>query len=464
MIDYFNMQNYKENNRIEAKLSLGGLPKSLWETYSAFANSLGGVLLLGVEEQKDKSLHVVNLPAPEQLIAEFKMLLNNPKKVSVNILSEQDITIEDVNGKRIVVIRVPRAQRYDKPVYIDGDPFTGTYRRNGEGDYRCTKAEVEAMLRDAMVQTPDMAVLEQMSLDVLDNDTLRRYREHVETLHTGRFTGMDDATFLYQAGAAAHGVDGLLHPTAAGLLMFGTEQAILAQYSQYLLEYQEQTANGEQWAQRLVSTSGAWSGNLYDFYIQVQSSLQSGNNKQHLDSSVQLALGEALANCLMHADYYGTRGIVIIKQQDRVVFSNPGTFLIDVKKAKKGGISNPRNVALMKLFHLAGVGRGTGSGMVQIYQAWEQQGWQDPIVQELYAPDRTTIVFPFAGQIEGREAGADERIIEYLTDYVTGTVPEFRALLGVSTLRVNLILRELLEADIIVAEDTGSEKLYKLKA
>ena len=88
MIDLNNIQKYQENNRIEAKKAMGGLPHSLWETYSAFANTMGGVILLGVEERKDKSLHPVDLPDPQKLVEEF--WLGFPRRWTC-ILSERDV-------------------------------------------------------------------------------------------------------------------------------------------------------------------------------------------------------------------------------------------------------------------------------------------------------------------------------------------------------------------------------------
>ena len=154
MLDLEHIEKYRENNRIEAKKAVGGLPDSIWETYSAFANTLGGIILLGVEELSDRSLHAIDLPDPEWLIMDLRDIINDRSKVSCNILSEKDITLHKTNGKTIVCIRVPRADRSCKPVYIGGDPYTGTYRRNGDGDYRCTKQEVQALMRESRIYDP----------------------------------------------------------------------------------------------------------------------------------------------------------------------------------------------------------------------------------------------------------------------------------------------------------------------
>ena len=146
MLDFENLQQYRENNRIEAKEALGGLPESIWETYSAFSNAEGGVILLGVEELPDKSLHALDILDPQWLIEDFWRIINDPEQVSANILTEEAVQIHNVEGKRIIAITVPKADAGQRPVYLGSDPYRGSYRRCGEGDYRCTKEEIRQML------------------------------------------------------------------------------------------------------------------------------------------------------------------------------------------------------------------------------------------------------------------------------------------------------------------------------
>ncbi|MDE6785825.1 MAG: ATP-binding protein, partial [Muribaculaceae bacterium] len=62
------LKTYKENSRLEVKSARGGLPNSLWESYSAFANSDGGVIVLGVKENRDGSFFVEGLGNSHKLI------------------------------------------------------------------------------------------------------------------------------------------------------------------------------------------------------------------------------------------------------------------------------------------------------------------------------------------------------------------------------------------------------------
>ncbi|MFQ7855407.1 MAG: helix-turn-helix domain-containing protein [Flavonifractor plautii] len=111
MFDFQQISRYRENNRLEAKLATGGLPRSIWETYSAFANTYGGVILLGVEELPDHTLRVQGLLEPRELVDEFTALLQNPRVVSTNLLTPGDIQVLHVDGGDIVAITVPPASR-----------------------------------------------------------------------------------------------------------------------------------------------------------------------------------------------------------------------------------------------------------------------------------------------------------------------------------------------------------------
>jgi predicted HTH transcriptional regulator len=160
IFDFENLQNYRKNNRIEFKSALSGLPQSIWETYSSFSNTLCCVILLGVEEIDNKSINILSLPDPDKLVHNFWNTVNNKQKMSINILTDKNVNIIDVHGKRIIRIEIPQANRRDKPVYIGQNPFTGTYRRNGQGDYHCTAIEVQNMMRDKSDISQDQKIIE----------------------------------------------------------------------------------------------------------------------------------------------------------------------------------------------------------------------------------------------------------------------------------------------------------------
>ena len=402
MLDFFNIEKYKENNRLEAKAAAVGLPKSLWATYSAFANTNGGIILLGVTEDAQHQLHVEGVNDADALVIDFWNIINNQSKISINVLNDKDVIVREFDGKKIIIISVPRAQRYDKPIYLDGNLFS-SYKRNGEGDYRCTKEVIQAMLRDASPKTQDMIVLGNMNLDVFDKDTIKRYRIRMQGIRPGHvWEALEDVDFLYRIGAVGRDADGKLHPTAAGLLMFGYEYEIVREYPHYFLDYREKLDDDTRWSDRFVSSSGDWSGNIYDFYFRVYNRIAQSVKVPFAldgisridDTELHKALREALANTLINADYYGNTGVVIERNITSITMTNAGTFRIDLDEAINGGISDPRNSGLIKMFSLINIGERAGSGLPMIFKAWTGTDFAMPDITEKENPDRVCLILP----------------------------------------------------------------------
>ena len=204
--DLSQFDEYREDNRREVKKANGGLPVSLWETYSAFANCYGGVIILGVKEESDGSWRTTGLKNEAKLRKDFWDTINNRKKVNVNLLTDDDVQTYVVGERNdvIVVIYVPRARREQKPVYINNDIFNGTFRRNYEGDYRCTRLQVKTMLRDQTERTMDMEVLDNVPMKDLNYETIHGYRNSHRSLKAGHpFERLNDADYLRSIGAAA---------------------------------------------------------------------------------------------------------------------------------------------------------------------------------------------------------------------------------------------------------------------
>ena len=164
--------------------------------------------------------------------------INNKKKVSINLLADGEVKDYSVEGDTILVIRVPMANRHDKPVYINDNLFGGTFRRNWESDYRCTRIEVKAMLRGQVEFSSDMETLGDVPMADLNYETIKAYRNRHKLLHPDHaFEQLSDDEYLRSIGASAISkIDKQRHPTVADMLMFGVEYNIVRHFPDYFLD------------------------------------------------------------------------------------------------------------------------------------------------------------------------------------------------------------------------------------
>ncbi len=480
---HFNLCD-KESETLEFKRAKGGLPNSFFETYSSFLNTKGGSIYIGVNELPDKTIvpSMLALEDIDKIKIELFNNLNNPQKVSANLLNTNNVLVKEFNGYPVLEIKLEPAPVEYKPVFINNNILTGTYRRNHEGDYRCTPSEIKAMLRDAESKSQDLYCLEELGLDVLSKDTIATYKNRLLALKPEHvFAQGDEKDFLEYLGAIRVGKDGNYHPTRAGLLMFGYSYKIVYEFPEYFVDYQEHYSNdiNQRWTDRITSDNGDWSGNLYDFYCKVSKKLTSDlktpfiikDNVRIDETEMHKAVREALCNAVSNSDFYQPQGLIVHKYKDKMEFINPGCLRMSVEKMFKGGDSNARNKTILKMFNVVGIGERAGSGFPQIVRACIEFGYNQPVIQDTFKPDRTTLtVFSVKKadtkydtkqpELDTKYSANENKIITYLSNVDEVKAKDIAYSVGLSLSTVKNTLYKLVEEGIVSSTGTIKDKRY----
>ncbi len=396
----------RESVELECKAAqgaegLGEVPKDFWLTYSAMANAHGGVVVLGLSE-KTGVFSVAGLANAGKVRSDLFNNLNNPGKVSTNLLSDADVQEVALDGKKVLVVHIPRVTRKQRPVFLNGQPLGNTYLRLNDGDRRCDDETVKRMLAEQIEDERDGRILPRFDMGDIDPESLRIYRQMLKDEKPGHpFLEQDDLTFLSSLRAWRRdretGVSGL---TMAGVLMFGTWAAIQEACPHYFVDYQErpEAKTEPRWVDRLVP-DGSWTGNLFEFYRRVYRKLVSElkvpfelkDGQRQEDTPVHVALREALVNTLVHADYTGRLSVLVVKRPDMFGFRNPGRLRLPLEQVIRGGDSDCRNRILHQMFLMIGLGERGGSGMPKIFSGWTSQQWRQPLLREKDDPEQTLL-------------------------------------------------------------------------
>ena len=442
-----------ETSRVECKLAAKAIPDSFWESYSAFANTDGGIVLLGIKEE-NRRFSIEGVSDAKKIVADFWNTVNG-SKVSANVVYDHNVHVIDCDGKTVIAIEIPRAERSDRPVHVGEDVFKGTYRRNGEGDYHCSREAVKAMIRDQCVETADVCLLDELAVGDLDADSVRRYRTLFDGLRPGHVWGtLPDDEFLVKIGGAKR-LNGKIHPTLAGLVCFGEFSVISDVLPYFFLDYREHMSNDVRWTDRICSGDATWSGNVLDFFFKINQRITadvktpfriaSDNVTRDDDTPVHKALREVLANALIHADYHGRQGIVVEKRYKRLSVSNPGALRISKSVAIAGGTSDARNAKIFNIFSLVKIGERSGIGLSNLFGVWEQSGYARPIITESFDPERTRVDV----EIEVAEKSTEKR------GEHTGKLTEKHGEYTEKLTERNVVLTETEEKIVSILESNG---------
>ena len=483
-----------ERISFECKKCENQIPKSVWETYSSFANTVGGIIVLGITEHMEepdqaKRFEITGVNNPTKLKKEFFDTLNS-NKVNRNILIEEDVDIVEYEGHSLLVINIPQVDYRQRPIYINGNMMNGSFKRNYEGDYHCTEDDVKAMIRDANDSGNDSVLMENYTMDDIDANTLAAYRNRFRTANMDHvWNDYSDKDFLLNMGGYI--IDRNTHReglTLAGLLMFGKGLSIRERFDNIRMDYIDMTnlQPDSRWSDRLTY-DGRWEYNLYNFFMTVQSKLIKDLKRPFRlegmeridDTAIHKAVREALTNLVIHSDYMITGVLKVEKHDDCFVFSNPGSLKIPVMDIYAGGHSKARNPNMQAMFRMTGFGDNIGSGFPTILNAWKKENWRQPCLienQDLHLveltltmasliPDECHIALHDIYGSDYEKLNKEEQLV-LATAFTEKCTSNYRMqqLLGRSSLDVGKTLYALVGKGMLVPANKGRWTSYSLNS
>ncbi|MBM6809205.1 hypothetical protein H6A69_08965 [Faecalicoccus pleomorphus] len=133
---------------------------------------------------------------------------------------------------------------------------------------------------------------------------------------------------------------------------------------------------------------------------------------------------------------------------------------------RRGGQSDPRNKALMKMFNLIGVGERAGSGVPELFSVWAHEDWIEPTIEEQFDPDRTILTMQFLKKTARKKARENtlkqyEMILSMMSPEEWYQATDFMDVLQIKERRIQVLLKELLQNGKII--DNGKIKGRKYK-
>lgn len=458
--------NDMEWDDFEVKDASGGLPKSMWETVSAFSNTAGGWIILGVKEKKteSRSEFIVNGVAnPEQLEQDIVTTLRSRTKFNAPVSCKAlKFTIDD---KDILAFEIPLSPHRPVAIKSNGE----VYVRTGSGDTLATDMEIDAIVRDASFGAKSEMEVPGSGFKDINPDSIASYRSYLRDFNRPlSFPTLGDEEFcrklniVLSSGRLSYG----------SLLMFGKRDSVLDALPNFWIDYMEVPGHSYATAPQRYTYRMPEQENIWESFQLMMHRLRNFVDAPYLegpdifgveDNSRLFCLREGLVNFCAHSDYFASAHPTIRVFDDRIVMQNPGRFILAADEFRSRILSMPRNPSIIRLFRHPKLSENAGYGIDKIL-GWEKlTGKSVTFDSDMLI---STVSYPLATAKDSRRVGDNngenekkstrERLIALIKENPRITRASLSEQLGISSSNVQFHIERLKSEGVI--ERVGSSR------
>lgn len=474
---YLNQEKLEQENiQLEYKTAKNTLPKDFWYTYSAFANTKGGFVILGISENSKFDYQIEGVNNPQKIINELITSLHNSNKVSQNLIDDSQIQIQVIDNKKIIIIEIQEASFSQKPVYLSGK-LENTYIRSNDGDFKASISDLKYMIAHSNSQL-DGELLENFTIDDLNTDDIDQYRKLlINNSGKSSYKKQSYEDFLFNIGAIRNDrkkPKGNKKLTAGGLLFFGKFNSIIEYFPGFQLDFfRKKNMTESSWTTRISSGDMNFPEmNIFSFYNQVLTQLEQGIPDKYVQdknftrgsyhSDLEIALKEALVNSLMHAYYSSDKPISIFDYDDYFEFSNPGDMRVSKEEFIHGNNPITRNSVIALLFRKVGIAEKAGSGGPRIFKSAHKNKLSSPdIIKENNSTKIRIWKINLLDSLHGF-TDLEKDVIQYAIGHPIFSITDIKTQLDIGDYKTRNIIKNLENNGVVIKNGNGRATRYHL--
>ncbi len=474
-----------ESHRIEAKQARL-IDRSVMETVCAFANEPGlggGFLLLGVSRD------------PHDLFTNAYQIdgIDDPDKIQSDLASQcasvfnrpvrPRVSVEELNGRTVVVVFVPEAAPTEKPIFLQslGLP-RGAFRRVGPTDQEGTEDDLVALYAGHQMDTLDAALLADADMSDIDPVAVGDYRQQRRAINPDAEELAWSNDDLLRSLGCAKSDNGQLKPTVAGIVLFGSTMALRRCFPMMRIDYIR--VPGRKWVENpdhrfdtleirapLFTAIRRAANTVRDELIQ-SFSLPEGALAREDEPTLPLrVIREAIVNAVMHRSYRIHGAIQIIRYANRLEIRNPGHSIKAEEQLGEPG-SETRNPRIAAVLHEVNIAETKGSGIRAMRELMLAQDLLPPTFESSRRPDQFVATFLFhhflgpddlvwLRQLTSEPISDEEsRALVFVRELGAIDNAAYRSINRTDTLNASVHLRRLRDLGLLEMKGAGNRTYY----